>query len=270
MASALLWGTLGAAAPCSMGTICVEPLKRDDQIQFVARNLKPYPVTVSLRVRARNLRPLSQPTVTRTVPPEATSLLNAFALPGGSRDYHYRYYFDWAIGSLAPPADDYLYRLPYAAGRAYRVLQGFGSSFSHTGREHYAVDFDMPEGTPVLAAREGVVARVVERHDRGCWERGCGKFANFIVILHPDGTTGEYYHLRRDGAVVEEGEAVRRGQLIGYSGNTGHTTTPHLHFAVYRADSWGQTRSLPFRFHSRRGVVERVRSGRRYVAVDGP
>jgi murein DD-endopeptidase MepM/ murein hydrolase activator NlpD len=116
----------------------------------------------------------------------------------------------------------------------------------------------------VHAAREGTAVRVVDQHDRACWEEGCGRYANFVVVLHEDGTTGEYYHLMHRGAAVGEGEFVRRGQLLGWSGHTGKSTMPHLHFAVYRAESWGRTRSLPIRFATREGVVERPRRGARY------
>jgi len=110
------------------------------------------------------------------------------------------------------------------------------------------------------------VARVEESHDIGCWEEGCGRHANYIVILHDDGTTGEYYHLSRDGALVTAGDRVEAGDRIGLSGNTGHTTMPHLHFAVYRAGAWGRTQSLPVRFAHRGGIIERPRRGQRPVA----
>ncbi len=181
--------------------------------------------------------------------------------------YRFRYWYDWTIGNIDAASDpDYIYALPYAAGESYRVLQGFGAGFSHTGLEYFAVDFDMADGTPVHAARGGQVARVVEHNNRGCWEDGCGRFANYIVVLHDDGTTGEYYHLRRDGALVAPGDRVERGQQIGLSGNTGHTTMPHLHFAVYRASERGTTQSLAIRFATAAGVIDRIRSGRRYRA----
>ncbi|HZD53275.1 MAG TPA: M23 family metallopeptidase, partial [Woeseiaceae bacterium] len=129
-----------------------------------------------------------------------------------------------------------------------------------------AVDFDMPEGTPVYAARGGLVARIEESHSRGCWKDGCGGYANYIVILHDDLTTGEYYHLQHDGALVEPGERVAAGQKIGLSGNTGHTTMPHLHFAVYRAAEWGKTQSVPVRFATASGIVDHPRRGARYEA----
>ncbi len=255
------------ARSCSLGFICVEPLETAAGVEFYARNLTPFPVTLTVEVRTRNLSARGGRTRTLTVPGEQTRLVRRFGAIDPDRGTDYRYWFDWTVGSLDPDHDDdYRYRLPYADGRSYRVLQGFGSRFSHTGREAWAVDFDMPVGTPVHAARGGVVARVVEHNDRGCWERGCGRYANFIVILHSDGTTGEYYHLRHRGAVVEPGDRVQRGQLIGYSGNTGHTTMPHLHFAVYRATSWGRTQSLKFVFESRDGLITRPRAGRRYPA----
>ena len=85
-------------------------------------------------------------------------------------------------------------------------------------------------------------------------------------MLHADGTTGEYYHLQQDGALVEVGDRVIRGQQIGLSGNTGHTAMPHLHFAVYRATSGGNTQSIPVRFESADGIVNVPRRGARYQA----
>ena len=68
------------------------------------------------------------------------------------------------------------------------------------------------------------------------------------MILHADQTTGEYYHLSKSGVVVSIGEKVEAGQKIAYSGNTGFSSLPHLHFAVYRAQPFGKYQSLPFTF----------------------
>lgn len=157
--------------------------------------------------------------------------------------------------------DDHLYAFPYAPGRSFRIMQGYGSRFSHAGSEAYAIDFEMPEGTGVHAARSGVVLRTEESNTIGCFEAGCGRFANFIVILHNDGTTGEYYHLQKDGVFVEPGDSVARGELIGRSGNTGYSMSPHLHFAVYRETADGDSQSVPIRFQSAAGNVIRLRSG---------
>ncbi len=262
---------LAAAGPCSLDWVCVRPNDAaDGSVAFVAENLKPWPVTVSLRVRGTNLAGTPNP-VTMTLPPDESLTMLRMRPRNPARPTNYRYYFDWAIGDRhAAHDDDYAYAFPYQEGKRYRVVQGYGSRFSHTGLEQFTIDFDMPVGTAVHAAREGIVARVVEKHDRGCWEKGCGKFANYIVIMHEDGTTGEYYHLQRNGALVEPGQRVRRGQRIGLSGNTGHTTMPHLHFGVYRASSWGATESIPVRFVSAEGVITTPRRGRGYVATTAP
>lgn len=160
--------------------------------------------------------------------------------------------------------DSYVYRLPYADGVSYVVTQAWGGSFSHMGREHYAVDFAMPEGTPVHAARDGVVLAIEESNDSGCATAQCQGLANFVAIRHDDGTIGEYFHLQRDGVHVEVGERVMRGQQIGSSGNTGFSNVPHLHFGVYMTTSNGDQRSIDIRFLTSSGIVSRPRSGGRY------
>lgn len=256
-----------AAAPCSMGWVCVVAEESRDAVELVAENLKPWPLTVSVRVSAANLEAAAGDERTLTLGGgERRTVMRMERVRPGER-WRYRYWFDWTVGDMrAHHDDDYLYGLPYAPGTSYRVLQGYGSRFSHTGLEEYTVDFDMAEGTPVHAARDGVVVRTEDRNDKGCWDPDCGRYANFIVVLHDDGTTGEYYHLRKGGVLVEEGQRVRRGQHIAYSGNTGKSTLPHLHFGVYRADPWGKTQSLPVRFATAGGVLARPRPGRRYQA----
>jgi murein DD-endopeptidase MepM/ murein hydrolase activator NlpD len=267
LAACLVLATQAALADCRDGWICVEAIDQGSNIELRARNLRAFPITYTLQMRTQDVIVDGPRTVTHTLAPMQSD--KAMVLEGGSRhnvnDFHYS--LEWTVGDKdAVHDDDHLYSLPYASEKSYRVLQGYGSHFSHTGLEEFAVDFDMPVGTPVYAARGGVVARVEESNTRGCWEDGCGRYANYIVILHSDGTTGEYYHLQQDGAIVEIGDSVTQGQLIGYSGDTGHTTMPHLHFAVYRATSWGNTQSIPVRFESADGIIDRPRRGARYQA----
>jgi len=255
-----------ASADCRDETLCVDEISAGGNVELHARNLRNFPITYTLRVRAGNFSLTGPNTVTAVLEAGGTQQVMVVSARQGG-DQGIRYDYRWTVGDKDARHDEqYVYSLPYARDRAYRVLQGYGSRFSHTGREQYAVDFDMPEGTAVHAARAGLVARVEESHDRGCWNDGCGRFANFIVILHDDGTTGEYYHLARNGALVGVGEHVSRGQKIGLSGNTGHTTMPHLHFAVYRAIAWGRTQSIAVRFQSADGIIDRPRRGARYQA----
>lgn len=153
--------------------------------------------------------------------------------------FSYKYTTNFGDTFLEDFDEDYEYRLPFAKDSTYTVIQGYDGNFSHQGEE--ALDFKMPVGSPVMAAREGLVVKVVENFDKGCPEKECAEFGNVVRIMHSDGTFAEYVHLKLDGAVVEEGQKVEKGQLIGYSGNTGFSTAPHLHFVVYLQKIFART-----------------------------
>ncbi|ANO52269.1 M23 family metallopeptidase [Woeseia oceani] len=258
-----------AMAACDSEWLVVSEQRTGDDLLLSVSNESNYPLTFTLRPRPRGIRVDGPSVVTETLAAgESRSVMRLLDYPASPSSRRAPYSCSWTVGDQhATHNDDALYQFPYAAGQSYRVLQGYGSRFSHTGREHYAVDFKMPEGTPVHAARDGIVARIEESNDIGCWEDGCGKYANFVVILHSDNTTGEYYHLQKDGALVEPGQSVRAGDLIALSGNTGHTTMPHLHFAVYRALAWGRTQSIEVRFASADGIVDRPQRNAKYAAI---
>ena len=253
-------------AECDQEIICINEEKVDGKIQVRAENLSAFPLTYTLRVRSRGAG--GSRTVTRTLEAMETQLVMTLENHVNESVDSIRYSYDWTVGNKdAVHDDDRVYRLPYESGKSYRVIQGYGSRFSHTGLEQFAIDFRMDEGTPVHAARDGIVARSVESNSVGCWKAGCGAHANYVVILHDDGTTGEYYHLQKDGSLVDVGERVFAGQKIALSGNTGHTTIPHLHFAVYRAVEWGNTQSIPVRFATADGTIDYPRRGGRYQAT---
>jgi len=238
------------------------------RVTLSASNPSAVPITFTMNVDYRRLEPSRTPTFTETLAPGESRPVISLVRRNENLEGRYWYTTRCSIGNRNADHDDsVVYLMPYESGKSYRVLQGYGSSFSHKGMETYAVDFNMREGTPVHAARSGIVAAVEESNSRGCWDDGCGRYANYIVIVHDDETTGEYYHLQKDGALVEPGQRVTAGQLIGLSGNTGHTTMPHLHFGVYRAADWGREQSIPVRFLTADGIVDRPRSGGRYFAV---
>lgn len=259
---------VGTAAGDCNGVVCVDARESGDRVELYIRNGSSYPVTATLSTRTHNLRMEAEEPIILTLAGGQRRLAAELHEVDESRQWRYRYWHDWAYGRRNAEHGDVLYRLPYAEGERYRVLQGFNGHFSHQGLERYTVDFDMPVGTAVHAARDGVVVDVKESSDRGGWEDHYADDANYIVVLHDDGTTGEYYHLEYRGALVERGDRVTAGQLIGRSGNTGHTAMPHLHFGVYRPVEWGRTQSVPFRFKTRRGVVEHPRRWRAYRVAD--
>jgi murein DD-endopeptidase MepM/ murein hydrolase activator NlpD len=268
LCAALALFSTSANARCEDDWICIDEIRNDGDVELRARNLRDFPITYTLRVRAKSYSVTGPNTVTRSLDPGETHQIMMLEGREAGNEGSFRYSIRWTVGREdAQHDDEKLYALPYASKNSYRVLQGYGSRFSHRGREEFAVDFDMPVGTPVHAARPGVVARVEESNSKGCWDDDCGQYANFIVVLHDDDTTGEYYHLDKDGVLVNVGDTVARGQLIGLSGNTGHTTMPHLHFSVYRAVQWGRTQSIEVRFQSADGIITRPRRGARYQAL---
>lgn len=150
---------------------------------------------------------------------------------------------------------DVVYSLPVDE-RDFSLGQGFHGLFSHDDEQNrYAVDLVVPEGTPVLAAREGVVVQVESSfREAGQDRRKFADRANLIRILHSDGSMALYAHLREHGVLVQPGQRVALGQLIGYSGNTGYSTGPHLHFAV-QVNTGMRLVSLPFRMVGPRGFL---------------
>lgn len=146
----------------------------------------------------------------------------------------------------------YVYDLPYKNGSGYWLVQGYFSRFSH--KERIALDFKMKKGTKIYAARDGVVIRVKEDSDKGGWNRKYRPFGNNIVIQHADNSRAGYWHLQKNGALVNTGDTVRKGQLIGLSGRTGYAFFPHLHFIVWDFDNKGNWEQVPTRFQTTEGT----------------
>lgn len=198
-----------------------------------------------------------------------TIVLAELAHLDDGRRYHRDLVFRARFGDPRAHPSPYAYALPYPVGRAFTVLQGFHGSFSHRGSNAYAVDFDCPVATPVLAARPGlVVAAHAAAQGAGQTEEFLDyRRTNFVIVLHDDGTLGEYMHLAPSGIEVTAGQRVSRGQSLGLSGNTGFSSTPHLHFQVMTAAPDGlASRSFPFRIAVAPDRVEEPVQGRRYPA----
>ncbi|MDO5504982.1 MAG: M23 family metallopeptidase [Pseudoxanthomonas suwonensis] len=158
-------------------------------------------------------------------------------------------------GSPGGRVRDVEYRFPLRMATP-RVAQGHGGSFSHADNENrHAVDFPAPVGTPVLAARDGVVMHLERDFHRGGTDpdRDLHR-ANFIRILHDDGSMALYAHLEEGGVLVRQGQHVRAGQTIGRSGNTGFSSGPHLHFVV-QANRGMRVESVPFRMFGPQGIL---------------
>ncbi|MBE6737715.1 MAG: hypothetical protein E7566_03550 [Ruminococcaceae bacterium] len=115
------------------------------------------------------------------------------------------------------------------------------TAYTITAREYYssgsyhgAIDYGCPKGTPVYAAESGTVT--VYDGGYGDGYSGCkdgNGWGNYIDVSHSNGYSTRYAHMSTGRFVVKTGSSVKRGQLIGYSGDSGNSSGPHLHFGLY-------------------------------------
>jgi len=224
--------------------------QRGTTIILYAANAGLCPASVQVDTYLDNMRVVRSAEKVFIVP-ERTEAFKLFELTpvNPTRPYTFRCNYKFVPGNVLLQQYDstYDYDLPYRQGSGHLVYQGYNGSFSHQGQ--YALDFIMPEGTEILAAREGVVVKVEQSNSQGCPQESCKQYGNYIQIYHTDGTFAEYIHLKKDGATVRPGDHVNKGDLIGYSGNTGWTSGPHLHFDCYLA-GWESRKTIMTKFRT--------------------
>jgi murein DD-endopeptidase MepM/ murein hydrolase activator NlpD len=121
-----------------------------------------------------------------------------------------------------------------------KITQGFGfTEFATTqgsdvykGNGHNGIDFKAAIGARILAAEAGIVK------DLGNTDTLCpgGSYGRWVIIEHPNNLSTLYSHF--SGIAVTRGQQVKRGELIGFGGDTGYVTGPHLHFTVYATNTY--------------------------------
>ena len=109
---------------------------------------------------------------------------------------------------------------------------------NYRGEHHNGVDIGKAFGAEIVSASDGVVVNAGNQ-DRYCPR---GAYGKYVVIKHNNGLTTLYGHLA--SYIIEEGEPVKRGDVIGYMGKTGWATGPHLHFTVYGTNTYRLTQSV--------------------------
>jgi murein DD-endopeptidase MepM/ murein hydrolase activator NlpD len=230
------------------------------------------PVTLTVRLTLANM--ISSAPEPATVVLRNAGVRDLMRLRRADMESRWSFHYDWhwMYGDRdARHSDNSTYRLPLSFGVRSRVTQAFHGRFSHRGNEAYAVDFDLPEGTPVCAARKGWVVATRNDVTTNVREKPPGSAdgvpANHVVILHEDGTVGWYLHFRPGGVLTRIGRFVRDGDIVGLSGNTGLSQTPHLHFEVYKPADGYTRQTVPIRFavKGRTDAVE-LQEGRVYEA----
>jgi len=241
---------------------------QDDGVALIAQNTYFGPVQIAFRVRPiENVSPATRRSGLATLPPRSETEL---VVVGKSVDYvdlRFDSEFEFIPGEPgAVHKPDQPYRLPYALSTAVRVSQAYPVVRTHSDPgSQYAIDFVMPIGTDVFAARGGVVIEVAsDFFEAGTNYEVDGPRANVVRILHDDGTMGLYVHLNWNTIRVVPGQRVRRGEYLADSGNTGFSTGPHLHFVVQRNEG-GALVAVPLEFASSSGPITLV-TGETYTA----
>lgn len=135
------------------------------------------------------------------------------------------------------------YYLPIDLNKVSKVAK---EGIAHVGDLVHSIDYDAPEGTPVLAALEGEVIFVKDDSNIGGNEQRYENDGNFIEILHDNNEVSEYEHIKFQSAKVKVGDRVVIGQEIAEVGNTGWSECSHLHFMVYLKGSEYKTLEIRF------------------------
>jgi murein DD-endopeptidase MepM/ murein hydrolase activator NlpD len=257
---------------CTRETLIRISSERDGAVtRLMVENLQAAEVTVTFEMDLTNLAADVALPYTATIAGKKRVKLFDLKPLDPARGWSWTYTYYSTFGSTTAEHDNScIYVLPYGPGKAYRVSQGYNGEYSHFGADQFAIDWRMPVGSPVHAARGGLVVGVKNDSSIGGDDSKYDWDANYILIQHPDGTLGQYVHLMKGGAKVKLGQRVEPGDLIGLSGNTGHSTGPHLHFSVFKARDGKHRETIPIRYRSADALAVNLEEGRSYRAGGVP
>jgi hypothetical protein len=240
----------------AQGELNIFTERQGDQVTVYADNPAIIPMTVDLKMELTNMKTdFGGKEGTFVIPPGSGKykITTAKAIRKSGRTGLDLDSFVYTGDINKKPDVHYLYELPFETAKRYRVSQGYNGKFSHRGVN--AIDFSLDVGEKVFAARGGIVYKVEDRHSKACNHSSCQEYNNFITVYHSDGTFSEYSHLKQHGVQVNAGQEIQAGDFIGYSGNTGWSSGPHLHFVVYKYNKRGQRETLKTRFKTSEGDV---------------
>ncbi|WP_456020614.1 peptidoglycan DD-metalloendopeptidase family protein [Pseudomonas protegens] len=231
--------------------------QKGTDVVFVRNDLY-APVEVALAFTGMsNVRGAPAQTIRRVLPARSNTRLALLTAITSGKPLVYSPQFHYSLGDPTGTAQGYRYPLPWRGG-PFRLSQGANGQYSHYGpKNRYAMDIAMPVGTPIIAARAGVVVKT-ENSQSG---RGSDASGNFVRVLHDDGTMGVYLHLKQGSVSVREGQRVAVGSPLALSGNTGNSSGPHLHFVVQRNTGEGLV-SIPYQFNQPLGALPNFALGK--------
>lgn len=237
---ALRANALPAASTPTQDLVVVESKRSYDQLShtIVVRNQSAGTVTAVVSIDGYNIKSAQRWPAIETLNAQTSAIVGRVQVASSDRPMHFNSTVRYLFGDpRVTPSANYVYALPWRTGEALLVTQAPGGPMTThaTPGDAGAVDFAMPVGTEIHAARAGVVVRVIDGNDEAGTSADMLTRANTVLIQHEDSTVAYYSHLRR-GVLVKMGDRVERGDKIAYSGNTGLSSGPHLHFAVKRLE----------------------------------
>ena len=236
--------------------VCVTSLTTASGRAYRAVNREPVPATIVLTFQSPgNLCPGAGRPIERVVPAESSAILVRLSTIVQNPSIRATLTVAIDLGSSTTEPDaDHLYAVPFGGDSRRELVQGFDGTDSHLASMRYSLDFAMPEGTPVLAARVGTVLYLQDGFTEGRADPDLLEQANLVVVAHSDGTMASYGHLA-PGIPVSVGDAVHEGDLLGSSGATGFAGQPHLHFHVGQRMLGTPGRTIPITLRGADGRV---------------
>lgn len=144
-----------------------------------------------------------------------------------------KYYYDADVGTVITQSKEG-FVMPI---NTFSMITGETTGYCGSGNEHSGMDFAAPVGTPIYAAHDGVIVKTYD-YSSNCYG-SCSSTQGVGIgfrIDNQDGTVSMYMHMSQR-MNLSRGTTVKAGQLLGYVGNTGSSTGPHLHYGMLSAST---------------------------------
>ncbi|MCW3118877.1 MAG: Peptidase, partial [Chitinophagaceae bacterium] len=175
---------------CTACILQAQPLKlfsenKDQGYIIYAANSELFPVSISLDLDLTNMLFSERDKKIFVIPPKSDKFKigEVSVAEKGSR-YKYSFKFISTMGDVTISKYDrsFQYDLPFQKGTSYKLFQGYNGNFSH--KNENSMDFTLPEGSEILAARDGIVVQVVKDNTQSCATEECAKYNNYVTIMH--------------------------------------------------------------------------------------
>jgi murein DD-endopeptidase MepM/ murein hydrolase activator NlpD len=168
------------------------------------------------------------------------------------------------------PYDGFIWPVPEEHASWNHIVSGYGfRNLDGSKKMHFhgAIDISLTKGTPLVAIADGRIDYLCSHEES---ESDCKGLGTTVRIKH-DGVYTLYAHMNTTVKGLEEGMIVRKGEVIGYSGNSGISRGPHLHFAVYKGGKTKRHAVNPLCLYPD-STIEQLDMGRqvRLLYGDGP